>query len=233
MEIRTLHYLEGARDARGIAVVIDVFRAFSTACCLAAGSPTAIIPVADLSEAYELKRHNPQWVLAGERGGRIQEGFDYGNSPSAVSGKDFTGKTVVLTTSAGTQGLAASYRHADEVVTGSFMNAAATAQWILQRKPETVSLVCMGWNSCEPADEDTSYAAYLESLLIGRPLPFSPIAHFLKNESTTKSFRHTHDDPGAMRSDLNLCLSLDKFSFALKYTEDPRPGLVPVHPVSA
>ena len=34
MEIRILHLLEGARAARGLTVIIDVFRAFSLECYL-------------------------------------------------------------------------------------------------------------------------------------------------------------------------------------------------------
>lgn len=226
MHIRTLHHTQGAREASGTAVVIDVYRAFTTACFMAAGNAGKIIPVADLEEAYRMKMLHPQYILAGERNGIKQEGFDYGNSPAAVSQADFSGRTVVLTTSAGTQGLVEAYRHADEVLTGSFVNAQATAKRILESSPGEVSLVCMGWNNSEPADEDICYAAYLESLLRGKPMDFSSIARFLRYESTTQSFLHTHDDPDAQQRDLDLCLSLDRFSFVLKYEEDPQPVLI-------
>ena len=56
---------------------------------------------------------------------------------------DFTGKTVVQTTSAGTQGLV-SAKGADEIVTGSFVNADAVTAYIKQRKPDVVSLPKQG-----------------------------------------------------------------------------------------
>lgn len=39
----------------------------------------------------------------GERGGIMPEGFDYGNSPTEIEGIDFSGRTIVHTTSNGTK----------------------------------------------------------------------------------------------------------------------------------
>ena len=68
---------------------------------------------------------------------------------------DLKGKTIVHTTSSGTQGIA-NAKNADEIITGSFVNAGAIVKYIQQKQPKTVSLVCMGY-ACEyPTDEDTS-----------------------------------------------------------------------------
>ena len=100
MKIEILHLVEGARKAQGLAVVIDVFRAFSTACYAVRNGAEQIIPVGDLKLAYQLKKENPSFVLMGERGGKIQPGFDYGNSPAQIEKVSFSGKTIVQTTSA-------------------------------------------------------------------------------------------------------------------------------------
>jgi len=42
----------------------------------------------------------------GERKGKKLPGFDYGNSPTEIQAIDFSGKTVIQTTSAGTRGFA-------------------------------------------------------------------------------------------------------------------------------
>ena len=47
MEIQILQMLKGAMAAKGIAVVIDVFRAFSVEAYLFAGGAEKVIPVAD------------------------------------------------------------------------------------------------------------------------------------------------------------------------------------------
>ncbi|MFW6029990.1 MAG: 2-phosphosulfolactate phosphatase, partial [Halanaerobiales bacterium] len=82
MKYKILHLIDGAKEARGLAVVIDVFRAFSTAVYLFANGAERIIPVATLETAHYLKSRNPGWILLGERRGKKIEGFDYGNSPS-------------------------------------------------------------------------------------------------------------------------------------------------------
>ena len=51
MKIRILQLLEGAKDARGLTVIIDVFRAFSTACYAFDIDAHKIFPVGDINFA--------------------------------------------------------------------------------------------------------------------------------------------------------------------------------------
>lgn len=215
VEIRILHRLEGAREARGMTVIIDVFRAFSTACYVMANGASRIIPVADIEDAYRLKRDHPEFVLMGERGGRIQPGFDFGNSPTHVERVRFDGKTVVHTTSAGTQGIARA-ADAEEVITGSFVNADAIVRYIRSRQPRIVSLVAMGWGGVRDADEDVLCAQYLRDRLEGRPVDFPEIVRFLREDSRTGRFLDLDDRASAPATDFDLCLSLDRFSFVLQ-----------------
>ena len=46
MHIEVLDLIEGAKQARGLTVIIDVFRAFSTACYVVQNGAREIIPVA-------------------------------------------------------------------------------------------------------------------------------------------------------------------------------------------
>lgn len=217
MRIEILRFAEGAKQARGLAVVIDVFRAFSTACYVMAGGAERIIPVGDLRLAYRLKRLLPDAVLIGERGGVRQPGFDYGNSPTHVSRVRFDGRSVIQTTSAGTQGIA-NARGADEIVTGSFVNAGAVVRYILSRRPERVSLVCMGFAARESAEEDELCAEYIRNALLRRPNDFAAIVARLRGESGTNRFLDAEGDPDAdnPRSDFDLCLVLDRFPFVLR-----------------
>jgi len=218
MNISVLQLIEGAKQARGLTVIIDVFRAFSTACYAMERGAEAIIPVGDIEEAYRLKREHPEYVLMGERGGVIQPGFDYGNSPTLIENADFTGKTIVHTTSAGTQGIVNAV-YADEVITGSFVNAGAIVEYIRRRNPQQVSLVCMGWNATEPADEDTLCAEYLKSQLEGKAVDFSEIVRYLREESGTGSFLDLRGEAhvsSAPPEDFDRCLHLDRCSFVLK-----------------
>lgn len=222
MEIRILQLLEGAKQARGLAVIIDVFRAFSTACYAADRGAEKIIPVGEIETAYRLKREHPDYILMGERGGIIQPGFDYGNSPTLIENVDFTGQTIVHTTSAGTQGIA-NASQADEIITGSFVNAQAIVDYIRQRNPKLVSLVCMGWGAKEPADEDTLCAEYLKGALEGKSVDFAAIVRYLREERQTGSFldlRGETETASAPKEDFDRCLSLNRFDFVLRAEQE-------------
>src|SRR6476620_9887363 len=101
MQIEVMDFVEGARKARGVAVVIEVFRAFSVACYAYARGAKRLIPVAEVEKALSLRREHPEYLTIGERGGKKVEGFDYGNSPTEISQADVRGRTIVQTTSAG------------------------------------------------------------------------------------------------------------------------------------
>jgi 2-phosphosulfolactate phosphatase len=213
MQIDILQLIEGAREATGLTVIIDVFRAFSTACYTFAQGATRIIPVGDLDLAYELKEKNPEFLLLGEREGQRPPGFDYGNSPAEIEGVDFTGRTIVQTTSAGTQGIANAY-HAEQIITGSFVNARAIVSYIRSKAPKRVSLVCMGQEAIEPSDEDTLCAKLISDSLIAISTDFEQIRTYLrKYQSAAKFF--DPEKTWAPEHDFDLCLHLDRFSFVL------------------
>lgn len=84
IKINILDLIEGAKKARGISVIIDVFKAFSFECYAVQNNVKKIIPVASKELAYELKRKNPDYLLAGERKGIMLADFDYENSPTQI-----------------------------------------------------------------------------------------------------------------------------------------------------
>lgn len=218
MEIKILHLVEGARNAAGLTVVIDVFRAFSTACYVMNNGAEKIIPVGDIALAYKLKEENPEYILIGERKGRKQPGFDFGNSPTHVEGVDFSRKTVVQTTSAGTQGIANAI-NADEVISGSFVNAHAIVKYIKRKNPQQVSLVCMGIEAIRNSDEDTFGAEYIRSLLMGEPYDTVSAVEKLKAGSGKRFFDPRNSEWGPER-DFYLCLDIGRFDFVLKLEKD-------------
>jgi 2-phosphosulfolactate phosphatase len=214
MDIRILHGIQEAGDARGVTVVIDVFRAFSTVCHVLGAGAEAVLPVARKELAYELKRENPEYLLMGERDAIKLPGFDYGNSPTEVEGADFSGRSVVLTTSAGTQGLFGAVA-AEEILTGAFVNAAATAEYVRAADPDALSLLAMGTGGLEESEEDTLYAEYLAALLQGSPRDFGAIRKRLKDIASADKFF----DPAmehAPERDFELCTDLDAFDFAVR-----------------
>jgi len=220
MNVRVTRFVEGARAATGHAVIVDVFRAFTTAAfCIAAGAREIVI-VADHEQALALKRDDPSLFLTGEIGGPPIAGFDVGNSPSAIERLDLSGRRVVQRTSSGTQGVVAATA-ARGVVLGSFVIAQATVAHLRAVATE-VTIVAMGHNANPAADEDAQCARYLEALLLGeRPAP--PMV-FLEGDHSSEGWP-VHFP----RRDAELACQVDRFDFALPVTREH--GLLVARPV--
>ena len=180
MKIQILEFLRGAKEARGLTVIIDVFRAFSTSCYIYANGADKIIPVDSLELAYKLKKENPDFILVGERNWKKCEGFDFGNSPSEIEGLNFNGKIVIQTTSAGTKGLLGA-KKAGEIITGSFVNVGAIVKYIKNESPKRISLVAMGVFGDISAPEDLLFARYIKNELTYKSNNFEKIKNNLRS----------------------------------------------------
>jgi len=147
-----------------VVVIIDIFRATSSICYGIENGAAAIIPVALVEECEAYREKWPAYLLAAERDGKVVNGFDFGNSPFSYTKEKVEGKTVVLTTTNGTQALHLS-RKAKKIVIGSFLNLTALCNW-LKARDEDILLVCAGWknNFCL---EDTLFAGAVVDKLMG------------------------------------------------------------------
>ncbi len=210
-----------------------MFRAFTLAPCAFARGVDAIFPVATAAEALAMKRADPALLLAGERDGRPLPGFDFSNSPAAILRADLAGRCLVLRTSAGVQGLLAAQR-ADEVITGSFVNAAAIVDHLRRRDPERVSLVCMGWNASERTAEDQACADYLAAGLAGDFPDFAPIRERLRADPCGAKF-FDPARPWFPAEDFEVCTRASAYPWVLRLARDPagRPCLKRVAPGTA
>jgi len=193
-------------------VIVDVFRAFTTAAfCVAAGA-REIVLVSDHEQALAMKRADPRLFLSGEIDGRPIPGFDVGNSPSAIERLDLGGRRVVQRTSSGTQGVVAA-SGAQAIMLGSFVIAAATVRYVRERAND-VTIVAMGQNAVEDADEDLLCARYLAALLSDRRPPAKPLVTLLAD-------RDGEGWPDWFpRRDAELALDVDRFSFALPVSRE-------------
>ena len=159
------------RDLRQtVCVVFDVLRATSTMVTALGHGATAIVPVAEIAEALDVRRRQPEVLLAGERDGvRIEGrltggiGFDLGNSPREFTAARVGGRTIAMTTTNGTRALRAC-APAAAVLLGSFLNLRATAEFIEQEGPLHLLLVCSGTLD-QAAYEDVLGAGALCDLL--------------------------------------------------------------------
>lgn len=220
MKITIDHLSAGAERAEGIAVIIDVFRAYTVESYAFANGIERIYPIASMEGAYEMKAQHPELLLAGERHAVKGEGFDFGNSPAQLENVDLSGKSMIHTTSAGTQGIEAA-KNADVILLGALVNARATAEYIRSLAPERVSLVCMGYENKEPTDEDTFCAEYIKTILEGTDRDFDKAGavEILKNGAGKRFFMPENQGHSPER-DFWLCTEFDKFSFALRVDKD-------------
>lgn len=224
MKINILHLIEGAKAAKGLTVIIDVFRAFTMETYIARNHAARIIPVGDVQVALDYKKAHPDAVLCGERKGIKIDGFDHGNSPTQIENTDFSGKTVVHTTSAGTQGIV-NATGADEIIAGNLVAAKAIADYIKYTNPEYVSLVCMGVWGMKQSDEDTLCGEYIKSLVEGKPLKdLEERIEKLKYTNGAQFFKPDlqHIFP---ERDFELCTRVNSFPFILRLKQDENGGL--------
>lgn len=222
MNIQILELIDGAKAAKGLTVIIDVFRAMTVEAYVIRNGAADLIPMGSIEDAYAYRDAHPGTILMGERGGAKCPGFDFGNSPSQVKDFDFTGKTVVHTTSAGTQGVA-NATNASEMLTGSLVNAKAIAEYIKASGAEDVSLVCMGLAGVEPTREDTLCAEYIKALVEGTTFDLAPGIEECKHTSGAKFF--DPNNPIFPEEDFWLSVEADKFDFVL-HVEQGEDGLM-------
>ena len=215
MQIVISDFVTGARNAQGIAVIIDVFRAFSLAPYAFAAGARSILPMDDIERARRLKREDPKRLLLGERHTQPPPDFDGGNSPAQLLQRDIRDRELIHTTHAGTQGLVNAI-HADEVLTGSLVNAAAIVRYIQRQSPQQVTLERMGYEARERCLEDDVCAELLAARLRGESYPMVGIAARLRSAAAAAKFFDPACEHYAPQADFDLCTAIDRFDFVLK-----------------
>lgn len=218
MEIRIDSLLEGARRARGTVVIVDVFRAFTTAAVAFSRGAARIIMVAEPDEALALKARGLGDLCVGEVNGIQPEGFDFGNSPFEMAGADLEGKIVIQSTRAGTTGVAAA-TEASAVYTASFVVARATARAILRDNPSLVTIVAMGWNADLRTDEDELCALYLRNLLEGRDPDPGALRQLVQASGQVGKF-YDPAQPHFHPEDCDMALDVNRYDFAIRVAHE-------------
>ncbi len=207
---------DGCEGITGVVLVVDVLRAFSfVAFALDAGAERLIL-MDDLDAALELVTRIPG-ALAG-KDGRPREGFELDNSPGqALERTDLGGRTIVHRTSAGTIGAVAA-RNASHVYGTSFVVAEATLRRVLEARPKLVTFVITGDDG--RSEEDLACAEYLRARLSGdRP---DPAPYLARADAAGQRLRRAVElgYQGVHVHDVDLCLDLDRFDFALRARDE-------------
>lgn len=210
MNITILNSVDEAFKATGLAVVIDVFRAFSSEVYMFNNGAKYIIPVQTLEEAYELKKLYPEYILIWERWWLKPEWFDYGNSPTELSQADFSDKVIVHTTSNGTKWLALA-KNADTIITGSFINVWAIIHYISHQNPNDVFLISTS-HDIDNRNEDIILAEYIRDVLNERSIDLSIVKEDLQVQRSNNFF---FSEIWVPITDFNLCVNIDTYDFVI------------------
>lgn len=209
MKINKFFGVEGAKKAKGMTVVIDIFRAATVEAFLLDKGAKEIIPIATVEEAFDYKKANPGYILCGEDRGYKIDGFDLDNSPFAISKIDsLEGKTVVHRSSQGTQGIV-NAKNAQEVIFGSFVVASAITEYLVKENPTVCSIIAMDG----PDTEDEIFADFLTSKLKNElTRDIDEITEYLSKHHAAARFLDP-TIPEFPKEDFYLSMDVDKFNF--------------------
>lgn len=131
------------KDEESIVVIIDILRATSAMCTAFQYGADKIIPVATVEEAQAYKDRG--FIAGAEREAVPVPGFEFGNSPFSYMTDKIKNKTIVITTTNGTQAIEVA-RKAYKVVIGSFLNIDALCDYLVSEN-RNVLLLCSGWKN--------------------------------------------------------------------------------------
>ena len=213
MEIRYVT-LDTCAQATGLVVAIDVIRAFTTACFAFEAGVEEIVLVSTVEEAFAVRNTMPDALMMGEVRGLRPEGFDYGNSPSALLNLDLSGRRMIQRTSAGTQGVVLS-TGAEMLMAASFVCAGTTAAYIQSLRPESVTFVRTDSRPGGYGEEDAACADYLAELLRGEMPNVAPYLTRVLDSRTGRKIRTARLDDMPL-ADLDCCVDVDRMDFALR-----------------
>jgi len=209
--IKKLTGIDGARQARGVVVVIDVLRSFTvSAYALAAGARECLL-VPTTAAARALHAKIPGSLICAEEEALPVPGIPISNSPTQIQAADVEDRVLVQRSSAGTTVISA-VEAADELYAASLVVAKATAIACLSNKPPTVTLIA---SADHP--EDHACSLYIEGLLRGEELDVEALLQPLR-ESDRFAKLMSGGWPGFPRTDLELSLVSNRFDFAMPAT---------------
>lgn len=148
-------------DGKSTVVIIDLLRATSVISVAFECGIESIIPVKTLKEALKYKNVQNH-IIAAERNTLRIDGFNYGNSPYHYLNSNIKDKTLVLTTTNGTQAIHIAKEH--KVITASFLNIDAVVQYLINDYNDVI-ILCSGWKGLFNL-EDTLLAGALADKLL-------------------------------------------------------------------
>jgi 2-phosphosulfolactate phosphatase len=149
----TSHQADEAALRDKTVVAIDVLRASTTIITALHNGAREVIPVTTVESAVKLAGQlaGDIVLLGGERGGRMIQGFSLGNSPAEYTPDKVKGKSIVFSSTNGSQVLV-NGRYAREMVVCGFVNMHVVVDFLRER-PRDFTLACAGTNGAFSLDD--------------------------------------------------------------------------------
>lgn len=160
--------IDPARLPESSAVVIDVLRASTTICAAFSAGATRVVPFGTIDDARRMATmlsEGDRPLLGGERGGVKIDGFQLGNSPLEYDAGTVGDRTVLFTTTNGTQALIA-VTAAPRIYIGAFANLTTIVERLAE-ETDDVNLVCAGTDG-QVTLEDVVCAGAIAATLLER-----------------------------------------------------------------
>jgi len=205
--------IEGAREARGIAVVIDVLRAFTVSAYALAGGARECLLVTTTDEGRALASRIPGALLSAEENGLPLPGIAISNSPTMIVAADLKDGVLVQRSTAGTQ-VTAVVPPGVDIFAASLVVARATVQACLLRRPPHLTLIA---SADHP--EDHACALYMEAVIGGEEPDIDRLLQPLRDSERYAQLK-SGTWPGFPVTDLDLALTPDRFDFAMPATRE-------------
>ncbi|OFX82358.1 MAG: hypothetical protein A2W99_09920 [Bacteroidetes bacterium GWF2_33_16] len=143
-------------------VIVDIFRATSIICALFMNGASKVIPVDSLEIAKEYKEKG--FLVAAERNGKKIDFADFGNSHFEFFPEKINNKTIVYSTTNGTQTIN-KCKENEIVLIASFLNLSAMADYLIRLKKDVI-ILCSGWEGDFCLEDSVFAGALIEKLSV-------------------------------------------------------------------
>jgi 2-phosphosulfolactate phosphatase len=196
--------------AARVGIVVDVIRATSSIAQALASGYERVLCCAEIDEARALRAElGDQAVVGGERNAVVIEGFDVGASPREFLGAP-KAKTLILTTTNGTQAILTAAARCDVVLLGSLLNLSSLVGAARDAGGD-VAVICSGFKGAFALD-DAYCAGRIVAELDGErsdaAIAAEVVAHAWPTPLEGLNAR-TYGPPG-LEADIEFCAQVDR-----------------------
>lgn len=199
-------------------LIIDVLRATSVIGTALDNGARKVMTSPSIEEAFARKKQNPELLLGGERLAVKVKGFDFGNSPLEYSPDKIKKRTILLSTTNGTQAVNKALG-AKRIIAASFLNLNSVVDYILNLDQD-FELICSGTNGNFSLDDGLCAGLILHELRKKQAIISTDFAEILAlpfrkndyslNELIKPAFHLALLKRKGHQEDIDYCLSLNK-----------------------